>query len=66
MRKKQHEWGFMANEGSNGLGELGYCDLCEQWRWNSGKPFKMSWKQYEMMHRLGEIDATEVLGINLK
>jgi len=57
-----HNWDFMANGGSNGLGELGYCDLCRQWRFGTGKPFKMTQEEFRKMHQNGEIDATEVLG----
>jgi hypothetical protein len=66
-RRFEHEWGFMANHGSNGKGELAYCDLCKQWKWFDGerdsKPFKMSQDEFQRMHEAGEIDATESLGI---
>lgn len=63
--KNQHEWGFMANAGSLGLGDLMVCSICGQWRmigYNQGKPFKMSQRQFKSWHRDGKIDATETLG----
>jgi hypothetical protein len=38
-RKNQHEWEFIA---STENGELGFCRLCNKFRYDTGKPFKMS------------------------
>ena len=64
--KKQHEWGFMANDKSDKFrGDLFFCPLCKQWSWMGEKPFfRMAWEKYELMHKEGEIDASELLGQN--
>ncbi len=61
-KRFEHEWSFMANSKTKGNGDLAYCELCKQWTWFDGKPFKMSWEEYTRMHKAGEIDASEVLG----
>ena len=72
MRKNEHQWGWMANEGSNVLGELAQCQIssCRKWRYSSGKGdgklFRMSNEKYKQLHESGEIDATEVFGLRKK
>lgn len=64
-KSNQHEWGFMANPGTVGTGDLCYCPLCNQWimeGYKGGKIFKMSNCAYMEMYFRGEIDANEVLG----
>ncbi len=61
----QHEWGFMANAGSLGKGDLVQCqhDGCRVWSYMGNKPyFKMTHEEYVAMHDRGEINAVEVLG----
>ncbi len=61
----KHDWGFMANMGSLGKGDLLQCqhDNCRVWSWMGEKPyFKMDHDEFVAMHERGEINATEVLG----
>jgi len=39
MARNQHEWDFIMQTPK---GELGFCRLCNQFRYDTGKPFKMS------------------------
>lgn len=58
-KKKQHEWDFMGNDESDGLGDWAYCRLCHQWkRTNSDKLFNMSWEDYQKM-----IDSHIITGV---
>lgn len=60
-----HDWGFMANEGTLGKGDLLQCqhDDCRIWSYMGEKPyFKMSHEKFVQMHEAGEIDANESLG----
>lgn len=62
----QHDWGFMANGGTNKKGDLLQCQHagCEVWSYMGEKPyFKMTHDQFVAMHESGEINATEVLGV---
>jgi hypothetical protein len=39
MARNQHEWSFVRRTKQ---GELAYCKLCDRFRLDKGKPFKMS------------------------
>jgi hypothetical protein len=64
MKRNQHVWGFMANGGSNGKGDLSQCQVksCRKWSYEDDKTFKMSYDEYVKLHESGEINASEVLG----
>ncbi len=59
-KKFQHDWGFMGN---SKYGDLAHCEVktCGKWRLDDGKPFSLSWDEYQGMHNRGEIDANECL-----
>lgn len=61
----EHDWGFMANGGTNKKGDLLQCqnEGCRIWSFMGEKPyFKMTHDEFVAKHESGEIDANEVFG----
>ncbi len=48
MRRNQHEWDYIATTPN---GELGFCHLCNQFRYDMGKPFKMNKEQLDALKK---------------